>query len=59
MIPLFMAGDKYFYYCNLIKKQTDIDLNIWGINNLENTDFKTGFAGIEPRFDKKEFILCH
>ncbi len=54
MIPLFMAGDKYFfYYFNLIKKQTDIDLNIWGINNLENTDFKTGFAGIEPRFDKK------
>lgn len=54
MIPLFMAGDKYFfYYCDRIKKQTGIDLNIWGINNLENTDFKTGFAGLEPNFNKK------
>jgi glutamine---fructose-6-phosphate transaminase (isomerizing) len=54
MIPLFMAGDKYFfYYCNQVKKQTGIDLNIWGINNLENTDFKTGFAGLSPQADKK------
>ncbi|MES2678871.1 MAG: glucosamine 6-phosphate synthetase [Bacteroidota bacterium] len=54
MIPLFMAGDKYFfYYCNQVKKQTGIDLNIWGINNLENTDFKTGFAGLKPQSDKK------
>ncbi len=54
MIPLFMAGDKYFfYYCNRVKKQTGIDLNIWGINNLENTNFKTGFAGLRPKFDKK------
>ena len=54
MIPLFMAGDKFFFhYCNQVKKQTGIDLNIWGINNLENTEFKTGFAGIPPKFDKK------
>ena len=54
MIPLFMAGDKYFFhYCNVVKKQTGIDLNIWGINNLENTNFKTGFAGLRPQFDKK------
>ncbi len=54
MIPLFMAGDKYFFhYCNQVKKQTGIDLNIWGINNLENTNFKTGFAGLKPQFDKK------
>jgi glucosamine--fructose-6-phosphate aminotransferase (isomerizing) len=54
MIPLFMAGDKYFfYYANKVKKQTGIKLNIWGINHLENTDFKTGFAGIRPKFDKK------
>lgn len=54
MIPLFMAGDKYFfYYCNQIKKQTGIKLNIWGINDLENTNFKTGFAGIPPSFNKK------
>ncbi|MFT4524147.1 MAG: glucosamine--fructose-6-phosphate aminotransferase (isomerizing) [Bacteroidia bacterium] len=54
MVPLFMAGDKYFfYYCDQLKKQTGIDLNIWGVNNLENTDFKTGFCGIAPNFDKK------
>ena len=54
MIPLFMAGDKYFfYYAYKIKKQLDIDLEIWGVNDLENTDFKTGFAGIKPKFDKK------
>ena len=54
MIPLFMAGDKYFfYYTNKIKKQTDIKLNIWGINRLENTDFKVGFCGVKPHFDKK------
>jgi len=54
MIPLFMAGDKFiFYYCDKVKKQTGIDLNIWGINYLENTNFKTGFAGIPPAFDKK------
>ncbi len=54
MVPLFMAGDKYFFhYCNVVKKQTGIDLNIWGINNLENTNFKTGFAGLPPQFNKK------
>ena len=54
MIPLLMAGDKYFfYYSEKIKKQNEKKLNIWGINDLENTDFKTGFAGLAPQFDKK------
>lgn len=54
MIPLFMAGDKFFfYYAHKIKKQLGIDLEIWGVNELENTDFKTGFAGVRPQFDKK------
>jgi hypothetical protein len=53
MIPLFMAGDKqFFYYVNQIKKQTDIKLDIWSTNILENTDFKVGFCGISPNFDK-------
>tara|TARA_B100001250_G_scaffold413215_1_gene446611 strand:- start:2196 stop:4223 length:2028 start_codon:yes stop_codon:yes gene_type:complete len=54
MIPLFMAGDKYFFYhAHKIKKQLGIKLEIWGVNRLENTDFKIGFAGIKPNFNKK------
>lgn len=54
MIPLFMAGDKYFlYYANEISNQNDIELNIWGSNYLENTEFKTGFCGIKPDFLKE------
>ncbi|MEX2567697.1 MAG: hypothetical protein WD431_17250 [Cyclobacteriaceae bacterium] len=54
MIPLFMVGDKYFfYYTDKVKKQNNINLNVWGINDLENTDFKTGFAGVPPEFDKE------
>lgn len=54
MIPLFMAGDKYFfYYANKVCKDNKLYLAIWGSNYLENTDFKTGFCGIEPNFDKE------
>jgi len=53
MVPLFMAGDKYFFfYTNLISKRNDIKINMWGSNPLENTDFKTGFCGIKPNFNK-------
>ncbi len=54
MIPLFMAGDKFFfYYAHKVKKQLGVNLEIWGVNELENTNFKTGFAGLRPQFDKK------
>jgi len=54
MVPLFMAGDKYFYYfTSKVARQTGIKLNIWGINPLENTDFKVGFLGVPPDFEKK------
>lgn len=54
MVPLFMAGDKlFFYYTDQIKKQTGIRLNIWGINPLENTEFKVGFLGVPPDHAKK------
>lgn len=53
MIPLFMAGDKQFiYYANQIRRQTNIELNIYSSNMLENTDFKVGFCGIPPSKDK-------
>lgn len=54
MIPLFMAGDKFFFYHSYkIKKELGIDLEIWGVNDLENTNFKTGFAGLKPEFEKE------
>jgi glucosamine--fructose-6-phosphate aminotransferase (isomerizing) len=54
MIPLFMAGDKHFFhYVNVIKKQTGVALDIWMGNSLEDTNFKVGFAGQSPEFDKK------
>ena len=54
IVPLFMAGDKqYFYYANRLKKQTGIKLVILCENPLEKTDFKAGFCGIRPRFAEK------
>jgi glutamine---fructose-6-phosphate transaminase (isomerizing) len=53
MVPLFMAGDKHFFkVVNQLKKQTGIDLDLWCANPLENTDFKSGFCGVRPDFDK-------
>jgi glucosamine--fructose-6-phosphate aminotransferase (isomerizing) len=49
IIPLFMAGDKqFFYYANQIIRQTSIPLMIFCSNKLEKTDFKVGFCGIPP-----------
>jgi len=54
IIPLFMAGDKYFYYyAHKVKKALNIDLEVWGINRLENTNFKTGFCGLKPEYNKR------
>ena len=45
-IPLFMAGDKqYFYHAQKLKKQLKVDLVIMGENHLERTLFKTAFSG--------------
>ena len=52
-IPLFMAGDKqYFYYANLLMNQNKLQLSMLGENLLESTKFKSGFCGIKPKFDK-------
>jgi len=51
MINILMAGDKHFFkYIDVVKKQTNIDLNLWGFNPLEVTHFKAGFLGIKPNF---------
>ena len=54
LVPLFMAGDKHFFsIVNTLKRQTGIRLDLWSANPLENTDFKSGFCGIAPDFEKK------
>lgn len=48
-VPLFMAGDKqYFYYANKLKQRMGIKLVFLCENPLERTDFKSGFCGIKP-----------
>jgi glucosamine--fructose-6-phosphate aminotransferase (isomerizing) len=50
-IPLFMAGDKqYFYFANRLMQQNGLHLSVMGENMLETTRFKTGFCGIAPDF---------
>jgi len=54
MMAMLTAGDKHFFrYVEDIKKQTGINLNLWGVNPLEVTHFKTGFLGIAPDFEEK------
>jgi hypothetical protein len=51
MLSILTAGDKHFFrYVETVKKQTGVDLNLWGINPLEVTHFKSGFLGIPPDF---------
>lgn len=50
-VPLFMAGDKqYFYYANQLKKSCGLDLTFICINPFERTNFKTGFCGVRQPF---------
>lgn len=58
MISILTAGDKHFFqHIETIKKQTGIDLNLWGINPLEVTYFKSGFLGIKPDFEEKRVYM--
>jgi glucosamine--fructose-6-phosphate aminotransferase (isomerizing) len=51
-IPLFMAGDKqYFYYANKLAKENEIPIIMMGENPLEKTGFKTGFSGAKQSKD--------
>jgi glucosamine--fructose-6-phosphate aminotransferase (isomerizing) len=54
MMAMLTAGDKHFFrHVEDIKKQTGINLNLWGVNPLEVTHFKAGFLGIAPDFEEK------
>jgi len=51
MISILTAGDKHFFrHLRTVQRQTEITLNLWGVNPLEVTHFKAGFLGIPPDF---------
>ncbi|MEK2687647.1 hypothetical protein [Bdellovibrio sp. GT3] len=55
MMSILTAGDKHFFrHVETVKKQTGIGLNLWGVNPLEVTHFKTGFLDIPPDFESKK-----
>jgi len=55
MISILNAGDKQFFrHVETVKKQTGIELNLWGVNPLEVTHFKSGFLGVPPDFEEKK-----
>lgn len=55
MMAMLTAGDKHFFrHVETVKKQTGINLNLWGVNPLEVTHFKTGFLDIPPDFEEKK-----
>ena len=54
MISILTAGDKHFFrHVETVKKQTGIQLNLWGVNPLEVTHFKSGYLGVPPDFEEK------
>lgn len=53
MVNILMAGDKHFFrHVETIKEQTGVSLNLWGVNPLETTHFKSGFLGVPPDFEE-------
>ena len=58
MVNIFMAGDKHFFkYNHIVKRQNNISLELWGINSLEKTHFKTGFLGLPPIFKSESYYV--
>lgn len=58
MISILTSGDKHFFrHVETVKKQTGINLNLWGVNPLEVTHFKAGFLGVPPDFEEKRVYM--
>lgn len=52
-VPLFMAGDKqFFYYAEKLRRQMQLDSILFSMNPLERTDFKVAFCGLDEGYDK-------
>ena len=55
MVPLFMAGDKqYFYYANKVREAYGLDTVLMASNPFEKTHFKSGFCGVMPSILKQK-----
>lgn len=58
MVSILTAGDKHFFrHVETVKRQTGINLNLWGVNPLEVTHFKAGFLGVPPDFEEKRVYM--
>ena len=58
MVPIFMAGDKQFFYlANKVADRFGVRLIIWSENPLEKTSFKSGFCGIRPSSREKSAFM--
>jgi glutamine---fructose-6-phosphate transaminase (isomerizing) len=54
IVPLFMAGDKqYFYYINELMRERNIELTFLCSNPFERTNFKSGFCGFDVNKSKQ------
>lgn len=54
MVSILTSGDKHFFrHVENVKEQVGIELNLWGVNPLEVTYFKSGFLGVPPDFAEK------
>ena len=59
MVSILTAGDKHFFrHVETVKQQTGISLNLWGVNPMEVTHFKSGFLGVPPDF-AEERVYSH
>lgn len=58
MVSILTAGDKHFFrHVETVKRQTGINLNLWGVNPLEVTHFKAGFLGVPPDFEEERVYM--
>ncbi len=54
-VPLFMAGDKqFFYFAEKLRSQMRLQTILFSMNPLERTDFKVGFCGIDEGYEKNK-----
>jgi glucosamine--fructose-6-phosphate aminotransferase (isomerizing) len=59
IIPLFMAGDKqYFYHANDLAKKLHLDATVLASNPLEKTHFKAGFCGVPPTLGHRPSLFA-